>query len=269
MIVLPNMGLVKWEQINDRFSHDQLAANFQALDDHDHTAGKGAQIPAGGLAPLSVSATNLQDSVFTVEKIADGAVTTAKLGDGAITAGKIAGNAAIADSQLASPNNGVYRFLHSDIVLFTDAHSSSGTYGGTATGATLKVDGSSATSSAIRVFYFDDADFTVSNKTQKLRLRAQCLTNATTPSGLTYTAGLYPITAVAGGADALVYTAGTVVTGSTIPFGSLTASTRTQSVTTGFTIPADGYYALLVAASGATTADARISISMQLQSTYV
>lgn len=269
MIVLPNMGLVKWDQINDPFSHDQLAANFQAVDDHDHTPGRGKQVPAGGLAPLSVSAANLQDSTFTTEKIADGAVTSDKIANGTITAGKLASNAAIADSQLASPNNGVYRLLCQETVLFTDSQSSSGTYGNTLSGSTLKVDGSTTTASALRLFYFDDADYAISGKTQKLRVRAQCLTNATTPTGLTYTVGLYPISAIAGGADVLVYTAGTVTTGSTIAFSSLTASTKTQNVTSTFTIPSDGYYVLLVASSGATTADARVAISSQLQYTYV
>lgn len=63
MIVLPNMGLVKWDSINDYFSHVQLAANMEALDSHNHTAGKGVQIPYGGLAEQSVSFSNLRSDV--------------------------------------------------------------------------------------------------------------------------------------------------------------------------------------------------------------
>lgn len=63
MIVLPNMGLVKWDSINDSFSHEQLAANFQTIDEHNHTAGKGVQIPYGGLAEQSVGIENLRESV--------------------------------------------------------------------------------------------------------------------------------------------------------------------------------------------------------------
>lgn len=64
MIVLPNMGLVKWDSINDAFSHEQLAANFTALDNHNHTAGKGVKIPYGGLEDQSVSVANLRTDVL-------------------------------------------------------------------------------------------------------------------------------------------------------------------------------------------------------------
>lgn len=64
MIILPNMGLFKWDSINDFFSHEQLAANFQALDEHDHTTGKGEQIPYGGLAEQSVGLENLREIVL-------------------------------------------------------------------------------------------------------------------------------------------------------------------------------------------------------------
>lgn len=89
MIVTPNMGLIAWDQVNDTFSHQQLAANFIALDSHDHSPGKGKLIQSGGLAPLSVSAANLQDDVLTTEKIAEGAVTTSKLADGSVIPRKL------------------------------------------------------------------------------------------------------------------------------------------------------------------------------------
>lgn len=63
MIVTTNMGLFKWDQIGDYFSHEQLAANFAALDEHDHTAGKGKPIPYGGLAEQSVGPENLREGV--------------------------------------------------------------------------------------------------------------------------------------------------------------------------------------------------------------
>jgi hypothetical protein len=66
---LPNMGLKQWNLAPDTFSYTELAQNFQLLDDHDHTTGKGLQIPTGGIANLAV----------TTGKVADGAITTAKL----------------------------------------------------------------------------------------------------------------------------------------------------------------------------------------------
>lgn len=80
---LPNMGLIKWDLTGDPYSHTQLAANFQALDDHDHTSGKGKLIVTNSITNLAV----------TTAKLADGTVTSAKIADGAITAAKLANDA--------------------------------------------------------------------------------------------------------------------------------------------------------------------------------
>lgn len=80
---LPNMGLVKWDLTGDPYSHTQLAANFQAIDDHDHTSGKGKLIVTNSITNLAV----------TSAKLADGSVTTAKLADGSVTAAKLANDA--------------------------------------------------------------------------------------------------------------------------------------------------------------------------------
>lgn len=69
MITTPNMGLTKWDLGGDAYDHSQLAANFGAIDLHDHTTGKGVKIPAGG--------------------IADGAITTSLIGLGAVTTDEI------------------------------------------------------------------------------------------------------------------------------------------------------------------------------------
>lgn len=88
---LANMGLIKWDSTADYFSHTQLAANFQAIDDHDHTGSpKGLQIPAGGLAANAVTSTNLAANSVQTAAIADFNVTAGKLADGAVTAAKIA-----------------------------------------------------------------------------------------------------------------------------------------------------------------------------------
>lgn len=47
------------------------------------------------------------------------------------------------------------------------------------------------------VTYFDDADYAVGGKTQKLRIRAQAAVNATKPT-IKFTVGLYPVTATGG-----------------------------------------------------------------------
>ena len=55
----PKMLLRMWDQLSDLFSHDQMADNWSKIDFHDHTPGRGVQIPTEG--------------------IFDGAITSAKL----------------------------------------------------------------------------------------------------------------------------------------------------------------------------------------------
>jgi microcystin-dependent protein len=77
---LSNMGLRAWDQPTDHFAYTELVTNWTKIDQHDHTTGKGVQIPSGGIADLAV----------TLQKLADLSVGTAKVQDGAITLPKIA-----------------------------------------------------------------------------------------------------------------------------------------------------------------------------------
>jgi hypothetical protein len=148
MQTLPNLGLIKWDNINDYFSHTQLAANFQLLDDHDHTSTKGKQIPAGGLGAASVD--------------------TAAIQDAAVTNAKIAASAGIPDSKLASPNNGAYKDVFSGKGSITTA-ATAGTYflrDNTSQSATATVG-----TDFLVGGYLDTTDYTAGSLTQKLRLR--------------------------------------------------------------------------------------------------
>lgn len=175
----------------------------------------------------------------------------------------------VADTDLASPNNAVYKtLLVARGGLGSDT--TAGTYHLTAGGNdkhAVAVPVASLAASIPQVIYFDDADYTVSSKTQKLRVRAQILTNATQPT-ITFTFGLYPVT-VAGGADQITFTLGTVVPGSTVAFASPAASTASQNNSGDFTIPADGVYALGLVTSGTLTNNAVVIPSAQLQSRHV
>lgn len=111
--------------------------------------------------------------------------------------------------------------------------------------------------------YFDDADFSVTGLTQKLRLRAQIAVNATKPT-LKFTFGMYPLT-VAGGADSLKITLGTVVSGSTVEINEPAASTIASGTSSEFTIPSDGAYGLGVVTSGTQTNNNACLFSTQLQ----
>lgn len=104
MIVLPNMGLVKWDSINDFFSHEQLAANFQALDEHNHIAGKGVPIPYGGLAEQSVGKENLREGAFDASMIANESIEASKIKNKTITEGKLADG--VIGSTKFKPTNG-------------------------------------------------------------------------------------------------------------------------------------------------------------------
>ena len=96
-----------------------------------------------------------------------------------------------------------------------------------------------------------------------MRVRAQISANATAPA-ITFTTGLYPLT-VAGGSDGLVYTAGTVVSGSTVAQATPSASTITQTNSGAFTIPSDGAYALACVTNGTIANNAAVQISAQVQ----
>lgn len=125
-----NMGLYIWDQGDDPYSHTELAANFSAIDTHDHTGGHGRQIPAAGLGTGSVTTAKLADGSVTTLKLADGSVTTPKLADQAVTSPKI-GNQEVHLNHLGSD----VQLVPSGVIL---------AYGGSSTPANfLLCDGSS------------------------------------------------------------------------------------------------------------------------------
>jgi hypothetical protein len=67
-ITLPNLGLKVWNAPTDPYNSEQLAQNWYRMDEHDHSPGKGRQLPANALL----------DGAITTEKLSDGAVTLAK-----------------------------------------------------------------------------------------------------------------------------------------------------------------------------------------------
>lgn len=126
----------------------------------------------------------------------------------------------------------------------------------------------SGTDPALGMIYVDPADYSLADLTTKFRLRAALAANATAPT-TNFTVGLYPVTAVAGGSNALTLTLGTVVSGSTVAFNAPSASTRAQGNSGDFTPPAAGWYALGVVLSGTNAASSRIDLSACLQKHYV
>jgi hypothetical protein len=63
-LLTPKMSLRLWEQLQDPYSHDQLADNFSKIDFHDHTPGRGNQVPTEGLFDGSVTGVKLDASTL-------------------------------------------------------------------------------------------------------------------------------------------------------------------------------------------------------------
>jgi hypothetical protein len=70
MAITPKMGLTSWPNLDDLFSHVELASNFDKLDAHDHTPGKGAPLTAASIPDGSISAAKLMPGAVTSAKLA-------------------------------------------------------------------------------------------------------------------------------------------------------------------------------------------------------
>ena len=76
-----NMGLIKWNESLDLYDHTQLAGNFQLVDEHDHTAGKGKRLKGSSLENEAIDTAQLKDKSVTNAKRAGG-ITADKLAPG-------------------------------------------------------------------------------------------------------------------------------------------------------------------------------------------
>jgi len=108
----PNLGLTVWNLRTDPYDSGQLAQNFIAIDQHDHSNGKGAPIDATNailngsitgakLASPAVGTGNIADYAVTSNKLANNSVTTSTITDLNVTGTKIA-DGTITRSKLTS-----------------------------------------------------------------------------------------------------------------------------------------------------------------------
>lgn len=125
-----------------------------------------------------------------------------------------------------------------------------------------------ASKSQMPFIYFDDADYSASEVTQKLRIRAYIACNKVT-AAIKFTFGLYPMTINEGSNDQLAINAGAVVGGSTVEISEPVAKTFTTAVGSDFTVPADGAYALGCVTSGTLTNNSLLFLAAQLQTRSV
>jgi hypothetical protein len=62
----PKMGLHTWNQPLDPYDFEQLTNNWNIVDYHDHSPGRGVQIPMGGIAAGAVGVAQLASNVPVV-----------------------------------------------------------------------------------------------------------------------------------------------------------------------------------------------------------
>ena len=119
----------------------------------------------------------------------------------------------------------------------------------------------------LAAFYLNPADYkesAVNARTVKLIVQATCTTNAVAPA-VTFTVGLYPVSAAAGAENVVSVTLGTVTSGSTAAFATPAKETLTEVASSEFVCPTAGFYALAVVCSGSATAKASAAIRANLQ----
>jgi len=123
-----------------------------------------------------------------------------------------------------------------------------------------QVAATTAAGTAVWSFWFNPADFLANSRTTKLRIRWDIITN-NVASATSYTAGLYPISAVGAASGSFpAVTIGTVVTGSTAGFTTPGASTSVQSTSTEFNAPSAGRYIFGCVIGAAMAAGSTITI---------
>lgn len=196
---------------------------------------------------------DVQDNDDAIVAVVNGDLDDSNIASGAaIDLAKIDVGSGVTDAQLASPNNSVYRTIaYADSFLFEAA---SGFY---LLGAgTNKTSGGtfSVITQPPMTIWLSSSDYAVAGKTTKLRLRGTVIANATAPA-VTFSFGLLPLSAVAGGGGEISYTIGAAVTGSSVSAASPPANSATAVTGSDFTFPAIApSYLLGVTVSGGTMA---------------
>lgn len=226
----PHMGLRIWNLITDLFDHDQLADNLAKLDIHDHTLGRGVQIPTDGLA--------------------DGAVTSAKL-------------ATILDP---GPAYTSYKYLSQFNGQFAPTQTLGSSYMMPHTAGTVSLPGGSSTAQGYPL-YIEPADYNVPGRTTYFRIRGLAIANAVA-SGSTFTLALNPVATWGGtsGNQATVATIGGQVAGSTAAIVAPAASGPAPSVTSADFALTAGWYVMTVTIGVQTPAlNSNVTITGRLQ----
>lgn len=229
-LVSPKMSLRVWDQLSDPYSHDQLADNWSKVDLHDHTPGRGIQIPTEGIADGAITSTKLAASNI---------ISTAQVVDGSLL-----------DTDLASPNNVAYKTVASADGIAAPASVAGNYWFGIGTNV---IASAVAASSPPALFPFATTDYAVANKTTVFRLNATWVTNAAAPLS-TFACGMYPISTSAGGVSSISVTLGAVIAGSTATVVAPAANASNRITSSDFTFSGTGVYVFGMTISAATVA---------------
>jgi hypothetical protein len=214
---------------------------------------------------LSITVPQVGQPFSTQAVIADNNFTNlAAWANGGIAGTDLSPSAAIADTQLASPNNAVRRVILSGSWIVP----------GATTAATYPIGPVGNAGVSAEIFTADTGissqptDFQVAGKTFYGRVRGNVSVNGTAPI-VNVTLGLYLISAVGGGASAFTFTLGSAVGSSTILVAAPASGSSTDLESAQFAMPstAGNRYLLGVnisGGSGVTTTNSAIHISAQL-----
>ncbi len=126
---------------------------------------------------------------------------------------------------------------------------------------------SSGATAGLAAFYLNPADYeesAVNKRTVKLNMQATAIANAVAP-GITFTVGLYPVSASAGAEAVVSLTLGSVISGSTAAFTTPAKETLSEVASGLFVCPSAGFFAMAVVASGSATAKSSTVIRASLQ----
>lgn len=210
------------------------------------------------------------DSLATGQAlIGNGTTPTATTLTGDVTVGATGvmtiGAAKVTGAMLAADVVGVYRTILSGGGNFP-SDAAAGTYRldfGSGWAASLSASGGTVEPGPPMV-YLDDADYAIAGRTTKLRLRTQVHTNATSVGAMVISTRLFPVT-VAGAANTLSYTLGTVVSGATAIVTNPPISAITSAVGSDFTFPSDGLYIFCCTTDATMAQNSAMAVTAQLQ----
>lgn len=238
----PNMGLHEWNLTDDNFSFSDLEANWKFLDKHDHSPGKGVQLPT----------TAFPDSSFTNPKFAfqslrsDRFVTTPQA------------SSAFAPAKLMNNNFPATRqkWALAGRIDSTNAPSAGGYY------VRGDMQGVSATGVRAAIIPITAADWAVSNMTTQLVLRISSCTNNTAPA-VTMTWGLVAIT-TGGASGAWTLAAPGAFVGPQVTYSQGASGYQLSAQVAAAALPADGAYALVLTTNGPWGATAVMQFGAQI-----